>query len=169
MRRVKKVRRKVKKEEKREQLTITTSDVCTRRWDGYIEEESDRREDKGRRCWLLIQFHAPQEIYHQDDLKKRMNIRTTSWRNWWSSVSQQVITLPKWMFFQKKFLQIIHAGKWLVWHSSTSPQTAATTFAFSSVWFWKMGDSGWFGQKNVMTRPAGSLTSLLKPRYFVSG
>ena len=33
----------------------------------------------------------------------------------------------------KTFLQIIHAGKWLVRHLSTSHQPAAKTFAFSSV------------------------------------
>ena len=42
---------------------------------------------------------------------------------------------PKMEVLPKNILQIILAAKWLVRYSSTSPKTAATTFAFSSVCF----------------------------------
>ena len=83
--------------------------------------------------------HAALQIQHQDDLKKRINKRTDAWQNgcFRKMYDHLVHTIPnpKMDFHAKTFLQIILAAKWLVWHSSTSPQTAATTFAFSSVCF----------------------------------
>ena len=67
------------------------------------EEESDRREDKGRRCCLGDGIHSiPSQT-------------RTIWRKVWTDAlkngyfrklddlvqSHQAITLPKWMFFQK--------------------------------------------------------------------
>ena len=40
---------------------------------------------------------------------------------------------PKMEVLQKTFRQVILAAKWLVRHSSTTPQQAATTFAFRYV------------------------------------
>ena len=132
----------------------------------YIEEESDRREGKGRRChgWgtELIQFYAALEILHPDDLKKprifafchnilnfklglvvrkelnppphptpkssksRMKRITATWRNGCFQnmvhTTPNCTTLPKWMFFQEAFLQIILTVKWIVRHSSMSPK-----------------------------------------------
>ena len=48
---------------------------CTAKMSNCIEEETDRREGKGRRCcWgtEFVQLHAALQIQHQDDLKKRM-------------------------------------------------------------------------------------------------
>ena len=61
--------------------------------------------------------------------------RTDNWGQVAEWMPHQTTTLPKWMFFQKTFLRIILAAKWLVRHSNTSPQTAAKDFAFSSVRF----------------------------------
>ena len=40
----------------------------------------------------------------------------------------QTTTLPKWMFLQELFLQIILAAKWLVRHSSKSPKLQRRAF-----------------------------------------
>ena len=48
---------------------------CTAKMSNCIEEETDRREGKGRRCcWgtEFVQLHSALQIQHQDDLKKRM-------------------------------------------------------------------------------------------------
>ena len=60
--------------------------------------------------------------------------RTDNWGQVAEWMPHQTTTLPKWMFFQKTFLRIILAAKWLVRHSNTSPQqTAAKDFAFSPI------------------------------------
>ena len=52
----------------------------------------------------------------------------------------KINTLPKWMFSQKLFFKIIHVAKWLVRHSSTSPNQLRKPLP--SVWFlfnaWKL-------------------------------
>ena len=92
-----------------------------------------RREGKGRRYCLgaeFIQFQAALQIYtyHHYDFKKWMNrkilIHTTPNHN-----HSKRDVLPK------TFLQIILSAKWLYIIAAFQyvPQTAATTFAFSSV------------------------------------
>ena len=78
-------------------------------------------------------------------MKKRTNRIRATWRNGrfeklmlWTCDDLPVHTTPnhhppKLDVLQKKFLSIILAAKWLVRHSKTSPQPAATTFAFPSV------------------------------------
>ena len=75
----------------------------------------------------LIQFLAAVAIFQPDDLFKRMNRITTTWRNgcYEKMVDHLVHTTPshhptKMDVLPKSFLQIILAAKWLVRHSSTS-------------------------------------------------
>ena len=102
-----------------------------------------RREGKGRRCCVgteLIQFLAALAIFHQDVLKERMNRIKATWRNrCFKKVDDHPVhTIPnhhptKMDVLPQTLVQIILSAKLLVLHSSTSPQPAATTFAFSSV------------------------------------
>ena len=76
----------------------------------------------------LIQFLAAQAILHRDDVKKRMNrIMATWWNGCIEKMAhRQVHTTPNHHppeldFLPKTCLQINLAAKWLVLHSSTSP------------------------------------------------
>ena len=76
----------------------------------------------------LFKFVATLAISHQDDLKKRMIRITASWRNgcFGNMNDHPVQTIPnhhptKMDVLPKPFVQIILAAKWLVRHSSTSP------------------------------------------------
>ena len=87
----------------------------------------------------FMQIYAALQIYHYFDLKKRMNrikesFGKDSLKKWmiiyftpYQTASLPIVCSPK------AFVQIILPAKWLVWPSRTSPQTAPTTFAFSSV------------------------------------
>ena len=95
--------------------TMSTRTTCSGSKVSVIEEDSDRREGKGRLCWLgdgtdLI----PCRTSHlaQDDLKKRITRETATWRNgYFRKMDDHLVTLhptttlPKWMFFQKLFLE----------------------------------------------------------------
>ena len=90
----------------------------------------------------LVKFRAALAIFHHDDLKKSMNRITGTWRNGCFEKMDEhpVHTIPnhsptKIDVLPKTFVQVIFAAKWLVRHSSMSPQPTATTFAFSSVFF----------------------------------
>ena len=104
-----------------------------------IEEETDRRDDKGRRCCLgteFIQFHAALQISIRMIWGKRCIEPTLGrmdasekWKIIWFP-PHQATTLPKWI-----------GANWLVRHSILYPeqQRAATTFAFPSVCFFFYG------------------------------
>ena len=105
-----------------------------------IEEETGRREGKIRRCFLgdgidSISFRTT-DLPHE--LKKRMNrIKATCRNGCFEKMDDYPFhTIPnqyptKVDVLPKTFVQIFLAAKWLLRHSSTSPQTTATTFAFS--------------------------------------
>ena len=72
-------------------------------------------------------------------MKKRMKRITATWRNGCLEKvdDHPVHTIPNhhpaiMNVLSKTFVQIILPAKWLVRHSSKSPQPTATTFAFSS-------------------------------------
>ena len=91
-----------------------------------IEEESDRREGKGRRrCWLGDRIDSIPWYTSQDDLKK-------GWTEKWilggmlrkkddHSVHTTAPTSKR-DVLSKTFLPIILTPKWLVLHSNTSPK-----------------------------------------------
>ena len=88
----------------------------------------------------MIEILAALAISHHDDLKKRMNRITATWRNgcFGKMDNHLVHTIPNYYskkmdILPKTLAQIILAAKWLVRHSSMSPQPTATTFTFSSV------------------------------------
>ena len=70
------------------------------------DKDKDRREGKGRRCGTeLLQFFAALAIFHQEDLKKKMNRITATWRNGcFAKMDDHPVhkntTIPKWMFSQ---------------------------------------------------------------------
>ena len=76
----------------------------------------------------LIPIVAALAILHQDDLKKRTNRITASWRN--GCFKKMAVSHhtkpppypPKIDVLPKTFLKIILADKLQVWHSSTSPK-----------------------------------------------
>ena len=83
----------------------------------------------------LIQFLAALAIFHQDDLKKRMNriiatCRNGFFRKWMIIMftQYQTTTLPKWMFSHKLLFKSS-----LLLNSQCVPQKTAATFAFSSI------------------------------------
>ena len=96
----------------------------------------------------LIHFHAALYIKHKDEMKKRVT-RRAAWilrKNGWSSGSHHT-TPPLFQngwFFQKLFFK---SSLLLDGYSATFKylfQTAATTFAFSFVWFLFIGrKSNW--------------------------
>ena len=90
----------------------------------------------------FIKLFAAPAVYLApwDDLKKRMNRITATWRSGCLNKMDDhlVHTTPnhhptKMDVHPKTFLPIILAAKWFVRHSNTSPQPAATTFASSSM------------------------------------
>ena len=85
-----------------------------------------------------IQFLAALAIFHQDDLKKRMNrLAATWWKGCFGKMDDNPVhTIPNQHptirdVLLKTFVQIIIAVKWLVRHSSMNQQPGP--FAFSSV------------------------------------
>ena len=87
--------------------------------DGTLHRRRNRQKRR-QRSSLMFQFHAALMIWNKGLIEER--------------TLGSMDASEKWMFFPKTFLPIIFAAKWLVRHSS-SPQTAATTYAFSSVCF----------------------------------
>ena len=90
------------------------------------KQDTEGREGKGRRCCLgdgNDSIPAAIAIFHQADLKKRMNRRTATWRNgcFKRMFDHPVRTIPnhhptKKDVLPKFVVQIILAAKWLVWH-----------------------------------------------------
>ena len=110
--------------------------------------------ERRQRSSLLFGGRNP-AIYYQDDLKKRMNKMMTTW---WNGCLDKMDchpfnTIPnhhltKMDVLTKTFVRIILAQKWLLRHTKYVPQTAATTFAFSSVfilllWAMHIGYEPW--------------------------
>ena len=90
-------------------------------------------------------------IYHQDDLKKRFIRITATWRNgsFGKLNDHLVLTKPnhqhsKMDVLPKTFVQIILAAKWLVRHSSTSPnqQRRPLSSLLSLSFFYSMTSTG---------------------------
>ena len=94
------------------------------------EEESDRREDKGRRCCLGDGIHSiPYRTTDlpSEDLKKRMNRRTDDWQNGcFRKMDDHLVHTspnyhpPKMDVLSKTLLQIV--ANWLERHSIPSPK-----------------------------------------------
>ena len=69
----------------------------------------------------FIQFHAALQIYHQDDLKKRMNRRTEAWQNGcFRKIIDHLVNSTPDHHPPKNFSSIILAT--VVRYSSTSPK-----------------------------------------------
>ena len=92
---------------------------------GIKKKDKDRREGKGRRCCLgdgINSIHCRIiAIFHQDDSKKRMNRKTTTWRNgWFEQIDDHPVhSIPnhhstKTGVIPRTFVQLILAAIWLM-------------------------------------------------------
>ena len=85
----------------------------------------------------LIHFLDALAIFHQDDLKKKMNrIKAIWWNGFLGQMDDHSVhTTPnqhptKMDILPKTFVQIILAAKWLARHSSRSPNQQRRPFLF---------------------------------------
>ena len=98
----------------------------------YLHRRRIKKEEKAKvvaAVWgkELIHFLDALAIFHQDDLKKKMNrIKAIWWNGFLGQMDDHSVhTTPnqhptKMDVLPKTFVQIILAAKWLAWHSSTS-------------------------------------------------
>ena len=102
---------------------------------GITEEESDRRECIGRRCWLWYGMDSTPCWSSRTILRKGW-IEEQKLGGLYALETRIIIWLTlKMNILPKTFLHVILAAKWQVRHSILFPKSAETTFAFSSVWF----------------------------------
>ena len=88
-----------------------------------IEEETDRRGGRNSFSSMPHYRFSTRMIWRKGRIEDQTLGRIM--KNGWSFGSHhahQTTTLLKWMFFQKTFLQMILAAKWLVRHSRMSPK-----------------------------------------------
>ena len=83
-------------------------------------KRTDRREGKGRRCWLGDGIDSIKCHNSQDDLKKGMS---SSYSSYYPSAIHPILKI---IMVQNSYSE---TRNWI----NSSPQIAATTFAFSSV------------------------------------
>ena len=131
-----------------------------------------KRRQRYNHCCLgdgIQSIFAALQIYHQDDLKKRMSRRTDAWQNGGFRKMDDLpfLTAPNRLpsemdFLPKTFLHLILAAFKCV------PQTSATTFAFSSAWsfFYVTYWSGFASPPILMfVQPFGNLVTVSYSTY----